>query len=61
MTEEFDCVYCGNDARTKSNRVIFVRAQVDGKWDSHSCCMKCWCKNNPDREPLTCSTEIFDD
>ena len=60
MPEEFDCVYCGKDARTKENRIIFVRAQVDGKWGSHPCCMKCWCERNPDREANTCNAEIFE-
>lgn len=59
MAEEFDCVYCGKDARTRENRVIFVRAQVEDKWGSYPCCMKCWSEKNPDREACTCNVEIF--
>jgi len=59
MVEGFDCVYCDNDARLDW-KVIFVRAQVDGKWGSHPCCTKCWIERNLHREAHTCSTEIFD-
>lgn len=37
-----DCNFCGKEAYVKDRGVIFVRAEVEGKWTNVPSCIKCW-------------------
>ena len=59
MSKVFEpCFKCGNEALT-DNGVIYVRAEIKGKWGNHIICYACWKKHyRKDRDgELTMSAE----
>ena len=38
------CFMCGKEAMTNEG-VIYVRAEIKGKWGNHVICLDCWTKN----------------
>ncbi len=52
MSKVFEpCFMCGKEALTEDG-VIYVRAEIKGKWGNHIICLPCWKKHyRPDADP----------
>jgi len=52
VREVLPCYRCGQPASDVWEGVIYVRREIEGKWQSVPICMDCWAEKEPNRTPV---------